>query len=619
MLDPNSRRHLIDALRPPAGFQLDYAIGTTYSLDLVAMLTAPLAFTFFDWEADGAHGRPTADPLALLEALRRHADRITIFCEAGRIAIPGDTQQLFAYLEDSVIEARAPGGGAFHPKLWVLRFAGAENTIIYRVLCLSRNLTFDRCWDSVLALEGALPAAGPALASNAPLCAFVGALPAMSVRQNLPGALEQRIAQMADELARVEFDLPPGFQALAFHPLGIPGAAQWPFATSYDRMLVISPFVSAGRLHELGQLGSKNILVARLEELQSLTPAALQPYQRVLTLNPDANPEDTDEAASDSVESALVGLHAKLYIADDGEKAHIWTGSANATHAAYTTNVEFLTQLTGPRRLCGVDAVLGEDREGGSVGLIALLQPFDTSQPASPPDPVQQELDAMVEQARRELAQLVLTAHITPGEDDAQFDLVLASDRQERLVLPVEVAVRCWPITLAPANAHPLQPDSAALVSFRNLSFEALTSFYAIAVEAVRGSVKSHCTFVLNVPLLGAPENRRERILRSLLQSRDQVLRFLLLLLADDSETLSGLVAATRAPQVAAATDNAGLMGIPLFEALVRALDRDPAKLDHIARIVEDLRKTPEGQQLLPETFDSIWAPIQAAYVGAQQ
>lgn len=619
MLDPNSRRHLIDALRPPAGFQLDYAVGTTYSLDLVAMLTAPLAFTFFDWEADGAQGRPTADPLALLEALRRHADRITIFCEAGRIAIPGDTQQLFAYLEDSVIEARAPGGGAFHPKLWVLRFAGAEDAIIYRVLCLSRNLTFDRCWDSVLVLEGALPAAGPALASNAPLCAFVGALPAMSARQNLPVALEQRIAQMVGELARVEFDLPPGFQALAFHPLGIPGVAQWPFGKHYDRMLVISPFVSAGRLHQLGQLGSKNILVARLEELQSLSPTALQPYLRVLTLNPDANPEDTDEAADDSIESALVGLHAKLYVADDGENAHIWTGSANATHAAFTANVEFLTQLTGPRRLCGVDAVLGEDREGGPAGLIALLQPFDTSQPATPPDPVQQELDAMVEQARRELAQLALTAHVTPGEDDAQFDLVLRSDTAQRLALPAEIAVRCWPITLAPANAHPLQPDSADLVSFRNLSFEALTSFYAMAVEAVRGSVKSRCAFVLNVPLLGAPENRRERILRSLLQSRDQVLRFLLLLLADDSETLSGLVAATRKSQVAASTDNAGLLGIPLFEALVRALDRDPAKLEHIARIVDDLRKTPEGQQLLPETFDSIWAPIQAAYVGAQQ
>ena len=45
---------------------------TTFSLDLLALLTAPLAFTFFDWQ--DAEGRPNQDPLALLEALRRYAD-----------------------------------------------------------------------------------------------------------------------------------------------------------------------------------------------------------------------------------------------------------------------------------------------------------------------------------------------------------------------------------------------------------------------------------------------------------------------------------------------------------------------------------------------------------------
>ncbi len=37
---------------------------TTFTLDLVALLTAPLAFTMFDWQ--DADGRPQADPLALL-------------------------------------------------------------------------------------------------------------------------------------------------------------------------------------------------------------------------------------------------------------------------------------------------------------------------------------------------------------------------------------------------------------------------------------------------------------------------------------------------------------------------------------------------------------------------
>ena len=44
MLEPEGRQPLLDALKPPPGFVLDRAVGTSYSLDLLALLTAPLAF-----------------------------------------------------------------------------------------------------------------------------------------------------------------------------------------------------------------------------------------------------------------------------------------------------------------------------------------------------------------------------------------------------------------------------------------------------------------------------------------------------------------------------------------------------------------------------------------------
>jgi hypothetical protein len=53
--------------------------------------------------------------------------------------------------------------------------------------------------------------------------------------------------------------------------------------------------------------------------------------------------------------------------------------------------------------------------------------------------------------------------------------------------------------------------------------------------------------------------------------------------------------------------------GVPLFETMVRTLDRNPEKLDQIARLVEDLMKTENGTQLLPEGFDAIWKPIWAS------
>ncbi len=56
MLEPHIRRLLLESFRPPVGHQLDWAVGTTYSLDLTAVLAAPVAFAFADFE-DG-DGRP---------------------------------------------------------------------------------------------------------------------------------------------------------------------------------------------------------------------------------------------------------------------------------------------------------------------------------------------------------------------------------------------------------------------------------------------------------------------------------------------------------------------------------------------------------------------------------
>lgn len=611
MLEPHHRRHLIETLRPPLGYRLDIALGTTFSLDLIALLTAPLAFTFFDWEGDGNQSRPTADPLALLEALRRNADRITIFCEAGQISVPQDSQLLFTYLEGSVFEAVASGGGAFHPKIWVLRFVDQHGAVAYRLLCLSRNLTFDRSWDTVLALDGFVSDQQEPQNATIPISNFLGALPNMVVRRTVPETVQERIALIQDELQHVQFELPAGFEGLVFHPIGVPGASSWPFGNHYDRLLVISPFVTAGCVERLAKLARERTLIARLEELQSLQRRALDRYGRIFTLSAAAEPEDAVAASDTTENTALVGLHAKLYVADKGDQAHIWTGSANATDAAFSRNVEFLVELIGSRQACGVDAVLGRD---GETGLSVLLEPFDAAAPVDLVDELQQALETLADDVHRQIARLELTAQVVQGtsQDLYTIELQLPPNGPFRLVPHVNVV--CWPVTRTPLSAAPVDTKSLVLARFNNLSFEAITSFFAFTVVAKLQGRTFQRHFVMNLPLQGAPDNRRERILRSLLQTRDQVLRFLLLLLSDDGSELSGLLQATQMLQQRNGASFASeLFGLPLFEAMVRSLDRDPEKLDYIARLIDDLRKTPEGQQLLPDTFDSIWEPIRFA------
>jgi HKD family nuclease len=81
-----------------------------------------------------------------------------------------------------------------------------------------------------------------------------------------------------------------------------------------------------------------------------------------------ANPEqaltyiEDDQAFS---EDNLNDLHAKLYVADAGSEGRIWTGSANATDAAFSKNVEFLVELRGKKKYCSIDDSV-EWRQGNS-------------------------------------------------------------------------------------------------------------------------------------------------------------------------------------------------------------------------------------------------------------
>jgi hypothetical protein len=206
MLEPQDRTMLLEALKPPTGYSLDFAIGTTYTLDLLAMLTAPLGFTLFELRGTPTGELTTTDGLVLLRTLREYADRMTIFCEAGRVSVPTKHSILLGHLEESIVQVAAPTANrTFHPKIWVLRFreqGGAR--VRYRFLCLSRNLTFDRSWDTVLTLEGPFDSHRK-LAHSAirPMAEFIAALPRMVVGGPMSERTLRHVAQAVSELPRV--------------------------------------------------------------------------------------------------------------------------------------------------------------------------------------------------------------------------------------------------------------------------------------------------------------------------------------------------------------------------------------------------------------------------------
>lgn len=607
MLDPRERQHLMEALRPPEGYELDRALGTTYSLDLFALLTTPLAFTIFEQEESD---RVTAaDPLALLETMRRYASRISIFCQAGRISVPESRQLLLGYLEDSVFEVTAPREHAsFHPKVWALRYLSPEGHVRYRLLCLSRNLTFDRSWDTVLALEGELTGRKNAIGRNHPLGDFFAALPRLSLRP-LPKRALGDLDLVQHEIRRVNFQVPEGFEEISFRPLGLRGPPTWPFDGRIDRMLVVSPFVSDGALDRLAKQANASMLVSRLESVDALQRPHREGLDQVYVMNPSAVPEDGEAGAEES--SLLSGLHAKLYVADAGWNARVWTGSANATNAAFERNVEFLVELTGKKSQIGIDKLLGinaGNAENEVAGLMSMLQPYSAGEDM-PDDTERSRLEALTEDVQRSLAggRWAAEAVETAAEREV-FELKLRLEDRAPAI-PAGATVRCWPITL-PAVSQKLESLSVEL-TFSQVSFEALTSFFAFEVTSASDEASVRRVFSINVPLSGQPPNRQERILRALLDSREKVLRLILLLLAETGhDSHEALVAAQRILVNGGSENGSSSTPFPLFEALVRTLERDPARLDQIGKLLADLQSSPEGKDLVPEGLDEVWQPI---------
>ena len=609
VLAPQDRTPLLDALRPPSDFVLHTAIGTTFSLDLVALLSASVGFTFFELD-DSGESMGDHTPLALLEAIRRHAGQILVFCEAGRIAVPPKHRQLFSYLEDRIVQARAPADNhAFHPKLWIIRYVASDERVKYRLLCMSRNLTFDKCLDTVVVLDGDLrDDRSNGFTQNGPLKDFVDALPGMAI-----GALAQsqakQCALVGTEIAKVEWDL-DGLPVddLVFWPLGHHARRVWPFREATNRVLVMSPFLSGSILERLSKPRAEHVLISRRHELDRLSQEARNSFTAIHVIRDQPEVEDTPEGAMASPDAiAANDLHAKVYIADRGWDASVWTGSANATHAAFDGNVEFLVELRGKKSQLGIDAFLAGPQ--GTVCMQDLLETY------KPPETFEldadlEALEASLENVRRQLATLPWSVSVEAhAEGDTYRVQTHASGALQNYEPGISVLLR--PLALGPEVAQQLAAQENPSVLFENVSLEGLTSFLVIEVHGKAGNRALSTSFIVNARLIGEPPNRRERLLQSMLKNKRVVVRYLLLLLTELGDE-AGLGTMTIGA-VATNTSAAEVDSEALLEPLLRTFARAPDRLSAVAQLVHDLGVSPDTASLLPEGLTHLVEAIMAA------
>jgi hypothetical protein len=591
MLEPQTRVTLTELLRPPGGFSLSHAVGTTFTINLDTALAVPLSFA-------AQRVSSVDDPISILDAIRRVVDRVDLFAQAGEVSISYPPTRLVAYLEP-MFHPVISANGIFHPKVWFLEFERGDERH-YRYVCSSRNLTGDRSWDLAVSLDGTSASnehRAEAGIANAPLVSLLRALPGLAVNQ-IGAVRRDRIERLADSMSGVVWERPDGIETITHHLWGIDGQPDMSFVS--DRVLMISPFITQGGITRLrGGTKPPLTLISRAESLNAINPDYFGESISCFVIDDAANPVDAANINPGSepppTVAQLEGLHAKFYVFERGDRAHLLAGSLNATDAALYQNVEAALELVGRTERLGVDAMIA------SLGNLIVPHQID---PDCIDDAQEREKDYRLEAIVRMVAGARFHARVIPGER-----YVMAVWLETPIELPADIELEWYPLhqRARPFSTLPQTAEASAMIE--DLDLAQVSPFIVLKLQDRRGPRASRTSIVI-AELHDDPPDRREAVIASQFTDREAFLRFLMLLLDIGGFAPAGGIFKGSGWGVSLSSGS----GAGLFEMMVRALGAGHSGLKEVHRIVEFLSTSGDDAALLPEGFDELWQAVWSVY-----
>ncbi|MED3892780.1 phospholipase D family protein [Peribacillus frigoritolerans] len=585
MLKPaENRLNYSDLLMPPPGYDVEFAIGTTYSLDLEALVGVPLSLSLSE-EMDHTF---QDDPIYVLEGIRRSADKFAIFCEAGQIKVPQNGNNLFALMENSVFEVALENDRSFHPKIWVIKYHDSDRNELYRVLVLSRNLTFDRSWDMAIALEG--KRMKEKTSKNQPLANLVRFLVPFAKNKQK----KKQINKLISELEYVHFDpADPSISNFEFCPLGIEGhgKADTELFETYHKLIIISPFISESIIKELNDKALKDptkVLITRKTELHKLQDKVFRDFD-VYALK-DSVVEGEGAISEENAENEIAQLqdiHAKLYARTKYNQHHIFIGSANSSSNAFNGNVEFLLKLHyqkyGFKITDLLDDLFGDDEDQNPFEKIETIPPVK--------DEPESDITDRLQKGIKQLCRIPSRAVVLTEQD--HFSLRITFDW-----LPEEIEFSIGP--LLSENMQPIKQETL----IHNLSMLELGDFYKIRAE-IDGEKMER---IIKIDTEGIPEERETEIFRSIIRDPYTFLKYVAFLLADDF-LLSALEESQNMKLGAGRWDMSAGDYPVLYENMLKAASRSPEKLKEVESIIDIIH----DEEIIPKEFHTLYQTFNKA------
>lgn len=582
MLNPNNDRlYYGNILSPPTNYQLDFAIGTTYTLDLDALVCASISLGL----SDDLDSDLNDNSIYLLEALRSTSKKIAIFCENGQIKLPTNTTPLYILLEDMVFQVKTSKFiknryASFHPKFWLIKFSG-ENGAIYRLIVLSRNLTFDRSWDISFSMEGHLT--DESTDKNDAIIHFINYLTKFSTDNEKTNEMKQII----DELRFVDFNLHSRtFNDFDFYVNGIGDKYNIQNSHLFEsdslrKLMIVSPFLSKDVISKFNNRKTNNtkaLLFTRLNSIEPLKQKDCNNFE-VYTLK-DEIIDGESQVSEDAQEIYKQDIHAKIYVVENEKHTDLYLGSLNASHNALYGNVEFMLKLQAKRNKLNIKQ-LAEDLFNGEQG-----GPKDPFQLRNVEDfnlkngNEEDDFDLII----KYISRLNSKANITVKDDLYDIELTFENFDQDKL--------NGVNVTIKPLLSNKTSNFSRKMI-FEKLNKLFLSEFFVVEIN-------NELSRVIKIPTTGMPEDRQKDVISSIIADENAFIKYVAFLLGDE------FILSADNNFVGNIGKGTNVQLPELYEKMLKATIYSPEKfkeLEFLINALSDDNVIPDGFEDLYNTF----------------
>ncbi len=586
-------------LTPPDGFELDFAVGTTYSLDFDAFIGACMSLGL----SEDTESALLNDPIFMLDVLHKTSDKIALFCEGGQIHSPVKITPLYALLENSVQQVLIKGNGktypSFHPKFWLISYKNKKGEKQYRFIVLSRNLTFDRSWDVVFAMDGRK---GKELVSkNQPVKDFLDFLKGYLPKTAGGKQKSKRIQELISELDYIEFKTEDkAFEDFDFIPLGIGeySIRNYPLfdKDQYYELLVMSPFLSKSTVKELNGRWKKSTvkpaLFTRRQSLVGYTENECRNFDVYCMRS------DVVDGEEDDNELSKQDIHAKLYMLRESfyADAQVYLGSMNASHIATNDNsssvrnIEFMVRLTCKKRSLNL------------AMLNTLKNEFFCGEEGGPQNPFEKvDINAIQNETEEDENLNGIIKAICRSKATARVE---QDGERFNVSLDIKCKEQSYPVSICPLFAHKTQALSCNVI-FTELALKELSQFYKIAVTGKEKMVER----IIVIPTSGIPENRDEAVISSIVPDTKSFYAYLSFVLGDNP-----VLGAMEAFRILRSGNEGGRItgseySAALYEKMLKVAATNPEKLNSIDYLMKAVSK--DG--IVPDKFIKLYSAFQKA------